>query len=169
MNKINKFNIIIGILVIVICIFIAIMAFKAAVLRNQNADNIIYVDSGVGSLLTIPKSNLISQYVNIQKDISGENGVLHIDVKLPKININTDVVDEINEKIYAIYQELYSYAMTIQRDESIDINYTYEYIDKEHKLIINIEENKTANDGTTKTTKTFMYDAQNNKEIKENN
>lgn len=142
MNKINKFNVTIGILILVLCLVISFMAYMSAKVTSNNMDNIVYIDTGSGYSLPVPKSNLVTKYIEVEKDITGENGILHISVKLPKINIDTEVVNGINEQIYAKYQELYNYALSIDGNESISYTYDYDYIDREHKLAIVIKEEK---------------------------
>lgn len=163
MNKINKFNVTIGILIVVLCIVISFMAFMSAKVMNENLDNVIYIDTGSGYSLSIPKSNLVTKFVEVEKDIVTENGTLHIDVKLPKINIDTDNINKINEEIYDKYQELYNYALLVEGKESIKYTYTYDYIDKEHKLIVVVKEEKTKDENVVKTETKYEYDVKNDR------
>lgn len=167
MNKVNKFNVIVGILIVVICIIISFMAYMAAKTRNQNLDNVIYIDSGNGYNLSVPRSNLVTKYVNVKKDINSENGVLHIDVSLPRVNIDTETIEKINSEIYNKYQEIYNYALSVEGNESIVCTYDYDYIDREHKLVIVIKEEKTKLGSSTKTETKYVYDVKNNKLIDE--
>lgn len=167
MNKVNKFNVIVGILIVVICIIISFMAYMAAKTRNQNLDNVIYIDSGNGYNLSVPRSNLVTKYVNVKKDINSENGVLHIDVSLPRVNIDTETIEKINSEIYNKYQEIYNYALSVEGNESILCTYDYDYIDREHKLVIVIKEEKTKLGSSTKTETKYVYDVKNNKLIDE--
>ena len=168
MNKVNKFNVIVGILIVVICIIISFMAYMAAKTRNQNLDNVIYIDSGNGYNLSVPRSNLVTKYVNVKKDINSENGVLHIDVSLPRVNIDTETIEKINSEIYNKYQEIYNYALSVEGDESILCTYDYDYIDREHKLVIVIKEEKTKLGSSTKIETKYVYDVKNDKLIDEN-
>lgn len=168
MNKVNKFNVIVGILIVVICIIISFMAYMAAKTRNQNLDNVIYIDSGNGYNLSVPRSNLVTKYVNVKKDINSENGVLHIDVSLPRVNIDTETIEKINSEIYNKYQEIYNYALSVEGNESILCTYDYDYIDREHKLVIVIKEEKTKLGSSTKTETKYVYDVKNDKLIDEN-
>lgn len=168
MNKVNKFNVIVGILIVVICIIISFMAYMAAKTRNQNLDNVIYIDSGNGYNLSVPRSNLVTKYVNVKKDINSENGVLHIDVSLPRVNIDTETIEKINSEIYNKYQEIYNYALSVEGNESILCTYDYDYIDREHKLVIVIKEEKTKLGSSTKIETKYVYDVKNDKLIDEN-
>lgn len=165
MNKINKFNVTIGILILVLCLVISFMAYMSAKVTSNNMDNVVYIDTGSGYSLPVPKSNLVTKYIEVEKDITGENGILHISVKLPKINIDTEVVNGINEQIYAKYQELYNYALSIDGNESISYTYDYDYIDREHKLAIVIKEEKKKDGNITKTETRYEYDVENNEMI----
>lgn len=165
MNKINKFNVTIGILILVLCLVISFMAYMSAKVTSNNMDNVVYIDTGSGYSLPVPKSNLVTKYIEVEKDITGENGILHISVKLPKINIDTEVVNGINEQIYAKYQELYNYALSIDGNESISYTYDYDYIDKEHKLAIVIKEEKKKGGNITKTETKYEYDVENNEMV----
>lgn len=165
MNKINKFNVTIGILILVLCLVISFMAYMSAKVTSNNMDNVVYIDTGSGYSLPVPKSNLVTKYIEVEKDINGENGILHISVKLPKINIDTEVVNGINEQIYAKYQELYNYALSIDGDESISYTYDYDYTDREHKLAIVIKEEKKKDGNITKTETKYEYDVENNEMI----
>lgn len=165
MNKINKFNVTIGILILVLCLVISFMAYVSAKVTSNNIDNIVYIDTGSGYSLPVPKSNLVTKYIEVEKDITGENGILHISVKLPKINIDTEVVNGINEQIYAKYQELYNYALSIDGNECISYAYDYDYIDKEHKLVVVIKEEKKKDGNITKTETRYEYDVENNEMI----
>ncbi len=167
MNKVNKFNVIVGILIVVICIIISFMAYMAAKTRNQNLDNVIYIDSGNGYNLSVPRSNLVTKYVNVKKDINSENGVLHIDVSLPRVNIDTETIEKINSEIYNKYQEIYNYALSVEGNESILCTYDYDYIDREHKLVIVIKEEKTKLGSSTKIETKYVYDVKNDKLIDE--
>lgn len=168
MNKVNKFNVIVGILIIVICIIISFMAYMAAKTRNQNLDNVIYIDSGNGYNLSVPRSNLVTKYVNVKKDINAEKGVLHINLSLPRVNIDTETIEKINSEIYNKYQEIYNYALSVEGDESILCTYDYDYIDREHKLVIVIKEEKTKLGSSTKIETKYVYDVKNDKLIDEN-
>lgn len=165
MNKINKFNVTIGILILVLCLVISFMAYMSAKVTSNNMDNVVYIDTGSGYSLPVPKSNLVTKYIEVEKDITGENGILHISVKLPKINIDTEVVNGINEQIYAKYQELYNYALSIDGNESISYTYDYDYIDREHKLAIVIKEEKKKDGNITKTETKYEYDVENNEMV----
>lgn len=167
MNKINKFNVTIGILILVLCLVISFMAYMSAKVTSNNMDNVVYIDTGSGYSLPVPKSNLVTKYIEVEKDITGENGILHISVKLPKINIDTEVVNGINEQIYAKYQELYNYALSIDGNESISYTYDYDYIDREHKLAIVIKEEKKKDGNITKTETKYEYDVENNEIVGE--
>lgn len=167
MNKINKFNVTIGILILVLCLVISFMAYMSAKVTSNNMDNVVYIDTGSGYSLPVPKSNLVTKYIEVEKDITGENGILHISVKLPKINIDTEVVNGINEQIYAKYQELYNYALSIDGNESILYTYDYDYIDREHKLAIVIKEEKKKDGNITKTEIRYEYDVENNEIVGE--
>lgn len=165
MNKINKFNVTIGILILVLCLVISFMTYMSAKVTSNNMDNVLYIDTGSGYSLPVPKSNLVTKYIEVEKDITGENGILHISVKLPKINIDTEVVNGINEQIYAKYQELYNYALSIDGNESISYTYDYDYIDREHKLAIVIKEEKKKDGNITKTETRYEYDVENNEMV----
>lgn len=165
MNKINKFNVTIGILILVLCLVISFMAYMSAKVTSNNMDNVVYIDTGSGYSLPVPKSNLVTKYIEVEKDITGENGILHISVKLPRINIDTEVVNGINEQIYAKYQELYNYALSIDGNESISYTYDYDYIDREHKLAIVIKEEKKKDGNITKTETKYEYDVENNEMV----
>ena len=156
MSKEDKFNVLIGIGIFVICIVIVILALMSAIKATENNDNVIYIDNGNGTFLSVPKSNLITQKVNIKKDLSGPNGTLHIDVKLPCININTDATKAINDQIYQKYQYLYKYATEITEDTSIKLDYSYDYLDKEGILNIVINE-KRSNETGNKLLKEIKY------------
>ena len=142
MRNEDKYSIFIGLSFLAICIVIVILAFKSAIMINKNADNVIYIDNGTGTMLTIPKSNLVKEHINIEKDIAGEKGILSIKVKLPMINIETENAKNLNNSMYAIYQELYKYALEIDENESVKVGYTYDYDDKTGILKIIISEQK---------------------------
>lgn len=154
----NKFNVTIGILILLLCLAISTMALMSAFSKNESANNIIYVDNGSTYSLNIPKSNLISEQINIKKDIIGEKSVLSIDVRLPKINIQTDVVQNINKEIYTIYQELYNYALSLEKDEKIRVDYTYDYIEDKNQIALIIKETKEIDGKNTVSEKTYIYD-----------
>lgn len=165
MNKEVNFSRFVGIAIVVICIIVVVLALMSAIVKNENRDNIIYVDDGDGTTLSIPKSNVVSNYLDIQKDIQSENTTLSLSVKLPKVNIKTETIDSINEKIYNIYQNVY---LEISKDETIqkiDIDYSYDYLDNDKVLEIVITKKITRNDKVEETDIKYTYDIQNDAEI----
>jgi len=165
MNKEVNFSRFVGIAIIVICIIIVVLALMSAIIRNENNDNIIYVDDGLGTMLSIPKSNIVTNYVDIQKDIQTENKIIDFNVKLPKINIETETTESINQKIYNIYKNMY---LQISKDETIqkiDIDYSYDYLDDDKILEIIITKKLTRNNKAEETDIKYTYDIQNDAEI----
>ena len=89
MNKEVKFSRFVGIAIVIICIWMVVLALLSAIMQNENSDNMIYVDEGAETNLDIPKSNIITNYVDIQKEIETEKNNVDLKVILPKINIIT--------------------------------------------------------------------------------
>jgi len=165
MNKEVKFSRFIGITIVIICIWIVVLALMSAMLKNENNDNMIYVDEGSEASLSIPKSNIIANCIDIEKEVAAESKVVDFKVRLPRINIETDVANSINEKIYSIYQKAYEDILKTSNIQKIDIDYTYEYIDNNTIIEITITTKMTANDKTQQIKDIFAYDLSNDKEV----
>ena len=137
----------------------------SAILKNENNDNMIYVDEGSSSKLSVPKSNIISNYIDMEKEIDTENGTVDVKVRLPKINIDTKVVSTINDKIYDIYQEAYGKILKNSNIQKIDIDYMYEYLDNDNIIEITVITKKIINNKIEEKENKFTYDIVNNKEV----
>ena len=167
MNKEVKFSRFVGIAIIIICIIIAVLSLMSAIWQNENANNIIYLEDDSGTALSIPKSNVVTEYVNTEKNISSEKYVLYIDVRLPKVNIETETTEKLNNDIYSKYQELYNNVTSIENNESIEIDYTYDYLDNDTILEIVITKKTTiTGENNTEVTK-YIYDIVNDSYIAE--
>ena len=161
MNKEVNFSRFVGIAVVVICIIVVVLALMSAILKNENNDNIIYVDEGEKTTFSIPKSNIVSNYVDIQKDIQTDDKIVDLSVKLPKINIETDTVNSINNKIYMIYQDIYSDILNDTTLQKVEIEYTYDYLNNDTNLEICIVKKLVRADKKEETTIKYTYDIQN--------
>ena len=162
MNEDIKFSRFIGFTTLLMCLIVVILALMAAIAQNENATNIIYVDDGNGVKLDIPKSNVVTEHVNIKKDIKAGEHTLTIDVRVPKINLNKAAAEIINEKIYNEYQELYSYALSITNDEYITLDYSYDYLNDDTILEIIISKKSVVDKKETSQNITYKYDIVNN-------
>ncbi len=162
MNKEVNFSRFVGIAVVVICIFIVVLALMSAILQNENNDNIVYVDEGTGTTLTIPKSNVVAEYVNIRKEMEIQNKSVNLSVRLPKINIETDTTENINKEIYSIYQNVYSEISNSANIKEVTIDYTYDYLYNDTVLEIAITKMVVMDDGKEdETVSKYTYDIQN--------
>lgn len=167
MNKEVNFSRFVGIAIVIICIWIVVLALMSAIMKSENNDNLIYVDGGTNTFLSVPKSNIISNYINIEKEIETENGKLEFIVRLPKINIDTNEVNDINNKIYDIYEKTYSTVSESTNAKKIDIDYTYEYLDNDSILEIIIITKTTINNQIEEKQDKIVYDLLNDKAIEE--
>jgi len=167
MNKEVNFSRFVGIAIVIICMIIAVLSLMSAIMQRENANNVIYVEDTESTVFNIPKSNVVSEYVNIEKDISSEEHVLHIKVRLPKVNIETEQVEKMNNDIYNEYQGLYNYAMSIENNENIEMDYTYDYLDNDSILKITITRNSTIDEKEENTVTKFSYDILNDSYIVE--
>lgn len=165
MNKEVKFSRFVGIAIVLICIWIVVLALLSAIMQNENSDNMIYVDEGFGTTLNIAKSNIISNYIDTQKEIETEKNKVDFTVRLPKINIETEESNKINEKIYKMYQEVYADILSDNAIQKIDIDYTYEYLDNGTILEITVITKTTTNQKIEDVENKFVYDLKNDKEI----
>lgn len=165
MNKEVNFSRFLGIAIVVICIWMVTLALMSAMLKNENNDNLIYVDEGLGEDLSIPKSNIISNYIDIEKEITTEQGKVEFKVRLPKINIETDVVSGINDKIYAVYQEAYGQILKNTNIKKIDIDYVYKYLNNDSVIEITVTTKKKTNNTLEEVENKFNYDLKNDKEV----
>jgi len=165
MNKEIKFSRFVGIAIVIICIWVVVLALMSAILKNENNDNMIYVDEGLGINLSIAKSNIISNYIDIDKEIKTEKNNANFNVRLPKINIETEDSKSINDKLYKMYQNVYADILNDNTIQKIDMDYTYEYIDSDNILEITVITKTTKNGKLEEVENKFTYDLVNNKEI----
>ena len=165
MNKEINFSRFVGIAIIVICIFVVVLALLSAIMQSENKDNMVYVENGSGYTLSVPKSNLVLEIINIEKEIDANNNKVNLKVRLPKINIETDVVDKINNEIYDIYQNIYDEVLKEESIEKINIDYSYEYEKNDTILEITIKKEVTKDNKTEEQIFKFSYDLVNNVKI----
>lgn len=158
MNKEANFSRFIGIGIVLICIIISVLAFGMAVIRNQNANNIVYIEDSSETMFDLPKSNVVTESVNTEKNILSDNHTLYFKVRLPKVNIETETVKKLNSEIYAYYQEVYSYAMTISGNEKLEIDYTYAYLNNDTILEIIINKKSILEEKETNSIIKYKYD-----------
>lgn len=165
MNKEVKYSRFVGIAIVIICIWIVVLALMSAMTKNENSDNMIYVDEGLDTILDMPKSNIMSNYIDMEKEITTEKGKAMLKVRLPKINIETKVAQILNDKIYAIYQEAYGEILKSSNIKKLDIDYIYDYLENDTIIEINIITKTSVNNKTEETENKFVYDLKNDKEI----
>lgn len=165
MNKEVKYSRFVGIAIVIICIWIVVLALMSAMIKNENNDNMIYVDEGLNTTLDMPKSNIINNYIDMEKEISTESGDVIFKVRLPKINIDTEVVNSINDKIYAIYQEAYGKILKSSNIKKLDIDYIYDYLENDTIIEVTIITKTSINNKIEKVENKFVYDLKNDKEI----
>lgn len=165
MNKEVKYSRFVGIAIVIICIWIVVLALMSAMTKNENNDNMIYVDEGLDTILDMPKSNIMSNYIDMEKEITTEKGKAMLKVRLPKINIETKVAQTLNDKIYAIYQEAYGEILKSSNIKKLDIDYIYDYLENDTIIEINIITKTSVNNKTEETENKFVYDLKNDKEI----
>lgn len=165
MNKEVKYSRFVGIAIVIICIWIVVLALMSAMTKNENSDNMIYVDEGLDTILDMPKSNIMSNYIDMEKEITTEKGKAMLKVRLPKINIETKVAQTLNDKIYAIYQEAYGEILKSSNIKKLDIDYIYDYLENDTIIEINIITKTSVNNKTEETENKFVYDLKNDKEI----
>ena len=167
MNKDRRFSVFVGFGILLICIIIVIMALVSAIKQNENANNIIYIDDGSGTSLGIPKSNVVTEYINTEKIIESNDYTLYVKVRLPKINIETKTIEKMNNDIYTNYQELYNYVTTISSNENMEIYYTYDYLDNDRFLEVLITKKRTVNGKEENTVIKYTYDISNDSYVVE--
>jgi len=165
MNKEVKFSRFVGIAIVIIAVWIVVLALMSAILKNENNDNMIYVDEGKGIKLSIPKSNIISNDMDIQKDVEFNENMVELDVRLPKINIDTQMANNINDNIYKLYQEVYSKALNDNNIEKIEMDYTYKYLENDTIVEIVVITKIKVNNKIEQIENKFIYDIMNDKEI----
>lgn len=158
MNKEVNFSRFVGLSIVLICVIIVVLALMSAIMQNENATNVIYVEDISGTKFSIPKSNIVTEYINTEKSITSEKNTLQVKVRLPKININTESVESLNVEIYKIYQDMYNYASSIQNDETIEIDYTYRYLNKDTILEITIVKKSIVLGKEEKESIKYLYD-----------
>lgn len=164
MNKEVKFSRFVGIAIVIICILMVVLALLSAIMQNETSDNMIYVDDGSVTMLSIAKSNIISKYVDVEKQIESDNRMVDLKVRLPKINIQTETVNTINDKIYNIYQNIYLEISNDEAIEEVSIDYTYEYLDNDTVLAITVTEKVARNNKVEEIDTKFAYDMKNDVE-----
>lgn len=167
MNKEVNFSRFVGIGILLICVVVVILALGSAIIQNENANNIIYVEDFKVTTLSIAKSNVVTEYVDTEKTITSGKYALYVKVRLPKVNIQTEQIEKMNKEIYNEYQELYNYAMSITNNESIEIDYTYEYLNDDRFLEIVIEKGNTVEGKEEITTAKYKYDIVNDSYVVE--
>lgn len=165
MNKEINFSRFVGIAIVVICIFVVVLALLSAIMQNENKDNMVYVENGSGYTLSVPKSNLVLEIINIEKEIDANNNKVDLKIRLPKINIETEVVDKINNEIYDIYQNIYDEVLKEQSIKKINIDYSYEYVKNDTILEITIKKEVTKYNKTEEQIFKFSYGLVNNEKI----
>ena len=161
MNKEVNFSRFVGLSIVLICVIIVVLALMSAIMQNENATNVIYVEDISGTKFSIPKSNIVTEYINTEKSITSEKNTLQVKVRLPKININTESVESLNVEIYKIYQDMYNYASSIQNDETIEIDYAYRYLNKDTILEITIVKKSIVLGKEKKQSIKYLYDVVN--------
>ena len=169
MNKEVKFSRFVGIAVVIICVWIVVLALMSAITKNQNNDNMIDVDEGTGITLSVPKSNIISDYIDTQKDVTSEKGKVEVKVRLPKLNMDTSVAKNINERIYSLYQDTYAKILNTNNIQKIDIDYDYEYINHDTVIKITVITKATIDSKTESQENKFFYDLKNDEEFIDKN
>lgn len=167
MNKEVNFSRFVGIAVVIICIWIVVLALMSAIMKNENSDNLIYVDDGIDISLDIPKSNIISNHINTEEKVDIENGISEISARLPKINIDTNEVRNINNKINDIYENAYLNVSKATEVKRVEIDYTYEYVDNDSVLEITITTKTIINNKLEEKQDKFIYDLLKDKQIVE--
>lgn len=167
MNREVKFSRFVGIAIVIICIWIVVLALMSAILKSENNDNMIYVDDGKEVILDMPKSNIISNCIDIKKEEITVNGVVEVMIKLPKINIDTEAASNINRKIYSIYEDKYSELLKSADIQKIDIDYAYEYLRNDTIIEITVIIKMIKNNKIEEIENKFSYDIINNKEVTE--
>ena len=168
MNKQNNFNIFVGIAIISICIVVVLLALMSALVKNENANNVIYIEDSSKTTLDMPKSNVVTEYINLEKTISNDKYNLELKVRLPRININTAEANKLNSEIYSVYSSIYEYASNITSSQKLEISYSYEFTKNDKKLEILITKKKLINDESETVVTKYIYDIVHDKyEVKE--
>ncbi len=158
MNKEVKFSIFIGVACIVLCSTLVILALMSAILKDENINNIVGVDEGSNQELSVPKSNLVTEYMNTEKEVSSGLYNLKFKVRLPKVNLETTQIQAMNSEMYRIYQDMFDYASNITDNEKIEIDYTYDYIDNDTKIEIIISKKSITDTKENVTVIKYIYD-----------
>ena len=167
MNKEVKFSIFVGVAFIIICSTLVILALMSAILKSENINNIVDVDEGSKQELSVPKSNLVSEHVNTENEISSGEYTLKFKIRLPKVNLETSQIEKMNNEMYNIYQDLFEYAANITNNEKIEIDYTYNYINNDTKLEILINKKSVVDTQENITAHKYIYDIRNDSYIVE--
>lgn len=165
MNKDINFSRFVGIAIIIICIFIVVLALLSAIVQDKNKDNMVYVESGSDYTLSVPKSNLVLENINTENEIDVNNNKVRLKVRLPKINIETEIVDKINNEIYDIYQGIYEEVVKEKSIDKIVIDYSYEYKENDSILEITIKKEIVKDNKTEEKIFKFSYDLKNDLRI----